>query len=75
MNNYVKIDDVMCAVKMRQSATTINCKAHLFNILYCIVLYCNLLYCIMRLYTEGRVDRYRMGIPGELPEISTQPFY
>ena len=37
---------------------------------YCIVL----LYCIMRPYTDGRLDRYRIGIPRELSEIRTQPW-
>ena len=41
-------------------------------VLYCIVLYCIVLYCIMRSYTEGRLDRYRIGIPRELSEIRTQ---
>ena len=27
----------------------------------------------MRSYTEGRLDRYRIGIPRELSEIRTQP--
>ena len=31
------------------------------------------LYCIMRPYTHGRLDRYRIGIPRELSEIRTQP--
>ena len=31
------------------------------------------LYYIMRPYAEGRLDRYRVGIPRELSEISTQP--
>ena len=39
------------------------------NVLYCIVLYC-----IMRPYTDGRLDRYRIGIPRELSEIRTQPW-
>ena len=43
-------------------------------VLYCIVLYCIVLYCIMRPYTEGRLDRYRIGIPRELSEIRTQPW-
>ena len=42
-------------------------------VLYCIVLYCIVLYCIMRPYTEGRLERYRMGIFRELSEILTQP--
>ena len=42
--------------------------------MYCIVLYCIVLYCIMRPYTEGRLDRYRIGIPWELSEIRTQPW-
>ena len=37
---------------------------------YCIVL----LYCIMRPYTDGRLDRYCIGIPRELSEIRTQPW-
>ena len=41
---------------------------------YCIVLYCIVLYCIMRPYTDGRLDRYRIGIPRELTEIRTQPW-
>ena len=28
----------------------------------------------MRPYTDGRLDRYRIGIPRELSEISTQPW-
>ena len=28
----------------------------------------------MRHYTEGRLDRYRIGIPRELAEIRTQPW-
>ena len=32
------------------------------------------MYCIMGPYTEGRLDRYRTGIPRELPEIRTQPW-
>ena len=28
----------------------------------------------MRSYTEGRLDRYRIGIPPELSEIRTQPW-
>ena len=35
---------------------------------------CIVLYCIMRPYTEGRLDRYRIGIPREMPEIRTQPW-
>ena len=31
-------------------------------------------YHIMRPYTEGRLDRYRIGIPWELSEIRTQPW-
>ena len=31
-------------------------------------------YCIMRSYTEGRLDRYRVDIPRELSEIRTQPW-
>ena len=27
----------------------------------------------MQSYTEGRIDRYRIGIPQELSEIRTQP--
>ena len=38
----------------------------------CIV-YC-VLYCVMRPYTEGQLDRYRIGIPRELSEIRTQPW-
>ena len=30
------------------------------------------LHCIMRPYTEGRLDRYHIGIPRELSEIRTQ---
>ena len=30
------------------------------------------LYCIVRPYTKGRLDRYRIGIPRELSEIRTQ---
>ena len=41
-------------------------------VLYCIVLYCIVLYCMLRPYTEGRLDRYRIGIPRELSEIRTQ---
>ena len=37
-------------------------------------MYCIVLYCIMRPYTEGRLDRYRVGIPRELSEIRTQPW-
>ena len=33
-----------------------------------------ILYCILRPYTEGRLDRYRIGIPRELSEIHTQPW-
>ena len=36
-----------------------------------VILYCVVLYCIMRLYTEGRLDRYHIGIPRELSEIRT----
>ena len=36
--------------------------------------YCIVLFCIMRPYTEGRLDRYRIGIPRELSEIRTQPW-
>ena len=32
------------------------------------------MYCIMRPYTEGQLDRYRIGIPQELSEIRTQPW-
>ena len=32
------------------------------------------LYCIMRPCTDGRLDRYRIGIPRELSEIRTQPW-
>ena len=28
----------------------------------------------MKPYTEGRLDRYRIGIPRELSEICTQPW-
>ena len=28
----------------------------------------------MRPYTDGRLDRYRIGIPRELSEIRTQPW-
>ena len=31
-------------------------------------------YCIVRPYTEGRLDRYRIGIPRELSEIRTKPW-
>ena len=41
---------------------------------YRIVLYCIVLYCIMRPYIEGRLDRYRIGIPHEFSEIRTQPW-
>ena len=34
----------------------------------------NYLYCIMRPYTEGRLESYRIGIPRELSEIRTQPW-
>ena len=33
-----------------------------------------LCYCVMRPYTEGRLHRYRIGIPWELSEIRTQPW-
>ena len=36
------------------------------------VLYCIVLYCILRPDTEGRLDRYRIGIHRELSEICTQ---
>ena len=36
--------------------------------------YCIVLYCIMRPCTDGRLDRYRIGIPRELSEIRTQPW-
>ena len=36
--------------------------------------YCFALYCIRRPFTEGRLDRYRIGIPRELSEIRTQPW-
>ena len=36
--------------------------------MYCIVL------CIMRPYTEGRLDRYRIAISLEMSEICTQPW-
>ena len=36
--------------------------------------YCIELYCIMGLDTEGRLDRYRKGIPRELFEIRTLPW-
>ena len=42
----------------------------LFTIDYILLLH----YCIMRPYTEGRLDRYRIGIPRELFEICTQPW-
>ena len=32
------------------------------------------LYCIMKPYTDGRLDCYRIGIPLELSEIRTQPW-
>ena len=32
------------------------------------------LYCIMRPYTDGRLDSYRIGIPRELSEIRTTPW-
>ena len=35
---------------------------------------CIVLYCIMMPYTEGRLDRYHIGIPRELSEIRTQPW-
>ena len=37
-------------------------------------LHCIVLYCIMRPYTEGCLDRYRIGIPRELSEIRNQPW-
>ena len=37
-------------------------------------LYTIVLYCIMRPCTDGRLDRYRIGIPRELSEIRTQPW-
>ena len=41
--------------------------------LHCTALhYCIALYCIMRSYTDGQLDRYRIGIPRELSEIRTQ---
>ena len=33
------------------------------------------MHCIMRPYIEGRLDRYRIGIPRELSEIRTQPVF
>ena len=33
-----------------------------------------MMYCIMRPYTEGQLDRYRIDIPWELSEICTQPW-
>ena len=39
-----------------------------------LILYCIVLYCILRPYTDGRLDRYRIGIPRELSEIRTQPW-
>ena len=41
---------------------------------FCIVLYCIVLYRIMRPFTKGRLDRYRIDIPRELSEIGTQPW-
>ena len=43
-------------------------------VLHCIALHCIGLHCIMRPYTEGRLDRYCIGIPQELSEISPQPW-
>ena len=34
----------------------------------------NVLYGIMRPYTDGPLDHYRIGIPRELSEISPQPW-
>ena len=34
----------------------------------------HVLYCIMRPYTAGRLERYRIGIPRELSEIRTQRY-
>ena len=42
--------------------------------MHCIALYCIVLYCTMRPYTEGRLDRYRIGIPWKLYEIRIQPW-
>ena len=39
-----------------------------------LALSCIVLYCIMRPYSEGRLDRYHIGIPLELSEIRTQPW-
>ena len=33
-------------------------------------MYCIVLYCIMRPYTEGRLDRYHIGIPRENPKFA-----
>ena len=38
------------------------------------MLSCIVLYCIMRPYTDGRLDRYRIGVPREMSEIRTQPW-
>ena len=45
-----------------------NTQGYVDVLLYCIVLYCIVLYCIMRPYTEGQLDRYRIGIPRENPK-------
>ena len=37
-------------------------------------MYCIVLYCITRPYTEGRLNRYRIGIPRKLSEVHTQPW-
>ena len=58
--------------------TALHCTVHVLyctvlycTVLYCIVLYCIVLYCIMRPNNEGRLDRYRIGIPRELSEVRT----
>ena len=48
---------------------------HTYCIVYIHIVLCTcMMYCVMRPYSEGRLDRYRIGIPLELSEVRTQPW-
>ena len=52
----------------------LNCIALHCIALHCIALHCIALHCIVRPYTEGRLDRRRIGIHRVLSKFRTRPW-
>ena len=77
-STYALFSDIYVTPGVKCNNPDCNLASHKSDIdcivLYCIVLYCIVLYCIIRPHTEGRLDRYRIGIPRELSKIGTQPW-